>query len=296
MFKPMLSATIEDVGALRFPLLASWKLDGIRALVVDGVLVSRNMKPIRNAAVQERFGHRRFNGLDGELVVGPANAPDIWSATASGVTSAAGDPDVWFHVFDCFAAPRDPFQQRQKRAASIAALDPRIHVVPQTVVTSLADLVGVEGLALRSGYEGLMLRDADAPYKFGRGTMTAQDLMKLKRFADAEAVVNGVEERQRNNNEATLDALGRTKRSTAKAGKTGAGELGTFLVRGTTGPYAGLEFRVGPGVLTERERLQLWEDRGALLGRTLTFKYFPTGSKEAPRFPTFLRWRADADL
>jgi hypothetical protein len=44
----------------------------------------------------------------------------------------------------------------------------------------------------------------------------------------------------------------------------------------------------------------LWREagpRGELLnGRVVKFKYFPTGSKEAPRFPVFLGWRADGDM
>ena len=57
-FKPMLSASVEDVKTLRLPLLGSPKLDGIRAMVRDGVLVSRNMKPIPNVWTQRLLGKK----------------------------------------------------------------------------------------------------------------------------------------------------------------------------------------------------------------------------------------------
>ena len=50
--KPMLAALCEDVTKLRYPVIASPKLDGIRALVIDGQLVSRTLKPIPNRYVQ----------------------------------------------------------------------------------------------------------------------------------------------------------------------------------------------------------------------------------------------------
>ena len=64
MFKPMLASKLE--GTPRFPVYASPKYDGIRALVINGVVVSRNMKPIPSKFVQENFS--KFEGFDGELM------------------------------------------------------------------------------------------------------------------------------------------------------------------------------------------------------------------------------------
>ncbi|KKK86939.1 hypothetical protein LCGC14_2758210, partial [marine sediment metagenome] len=48
--KPMLAATLKDVNQLDYSkgYLATQKLDGIRALMIDGKLVSRTFKSIRN--------------------------------------------------------------------------------------------------------------------------------------------------------------------------------------------------------------------------------------------------------
>lgn len=290
-FKPMLSARVEDVTSLRWPLLASPKLDGIRAMVIGGVLVSRNLKPISNTHTQALFGRPELEGLDGELIVYEPTAPDAFRATTSGVMSRDGEPDVTFRVFDCMSDPGLPFRDRLAVAVGLSERRAAIIHVAHTLLHSLEELYAFEARALEAGYEGVMLRDAQAPYKYGRGTLRAQDLMKLKRFEDAEAVVLGVYEQQHNGNEARVDALGRTERSSHKAGKTGKGVLGGLHVRGLNGPYAGREFSVGTG-FTDTERAALWR-RAGLTGAVLKYKFFPSGSKEAPRFPVFLGFRRD---
>jgi DNA ligase-1 len=68
-FKPMLAVDCGDVNALRFPLLASPKLDGVRAIGDRWVTKSRSLKPIPNVNVQAQFAGLP-EGLDGELIVG----------------------------------------------------------------------------------------------------------------------------------------------------------------------------------------------------------------------------------
>ena len=98
LFKVML-ATDAELDKLRFPLLASPKLDGIRAYVRDGVVYSRSNKPIPNKWVQEQF--KMLDHADGELIVGYANSSTVYRDTVSHVM--AHDKvgfDVVFHIFD----------------------------------------------------------------------------------------------------------------------------------------------------------------------------------------------------
>lgn len=291
-FKPMLSARVEDVTTLRWPLLASPKLDGIRAMVIGGVLVSRNLKPIPNLYTQKLFGRWELEGLDGELIVYGPTAPDVFRATTSGVMSVGGEPDVTFRVFDCMSDPELPFRNRLILAQDLAEGRRGIVLVDHTLLHSHKELVAYEANALAHGYEGVMLRDSEAPYKFGRGTVKAQDLMKLKRFADAEAEIIGFEEQMHNSNEAKRDKLGRVERSNHKAGMVGKDTLGALRVRGINGDYAGVEFSVGSG-FDDSLRRKIWATQQRNLGKTVKFKYFPSGSKDAPRFPVFLGFRED---
>ena len=54
-WKPMLATAIEDVSTIKFPVLASQKLDGIRATVQGGRLLSRSLKEFPIVHVQAFF-------------------------------------------------------------------------------------------------------------------------------------------------------------------------------------------------------------------------------------------------
>ncbi len=289
--KPMLAATVESVEDLRYPLLVSPKLDGIRAIVLDGVLVTRNLKPIPNTHVQGLFGWEYLDGLDGELIMGNPCDPKAFLNTSSGVRSRDGIPHVTFHVFDDFSSTYS-FEGRLKAVKYRVNQDPEIQVVEHRRVNSPQELLQVETEWLAMGYEGVMLRDPQGAYKQGRSTLREQGLMKLKRFSDAEARIVSFEEQMHNSNEARKDALGRTERSSHKAGMKGKNTLGAIQVQGLNGEYAGVTFSIGSG-FDDKLRKELWDNRDSLPGKVVKFKYFSIGCKDAPRFPTFLGFRED---
>lgn len=292
-FKPMLAATVEQLETLRWPKLLSPKLDGVRCLIIGGRVMSRNLKEIPNAHVQKLFGLVELEGLDGELIVGSPNSPTVYLETVSGVMTATGEPNVWFMVFDKWDAIGG-FRARLDAAAAqarAAPTKPPLMVVKHSSVSSIEALKKYEEKMLVEGYEGVMLRCPAAPYKHGRSTPREQGLVKLKQFTDSEAEVIGYEELQHNGNELQRDELGRAKRTSHKANKTGRGTLGALVCRW----YNGVEFNIGTG-FDDATRFSLWAGREQLVGRWVKFKYFPTGSKEAPRFPTFLGFRSTIDM
>jgi DNA ligase-1 len=283
--KPMLSATCASTEGLDYPLLASPKLDGIRALVIKEQLVSRNLKQIRNAHTYAKFSKYELEGLDGELILGPHDAT-VFRRTTSAVSRAMGTEDVQFWVFDVHM-PNTPFASRQEYLTA-RTWPAGVKVVPQVWVHNANELNLFEEKCLHEGYEGVMLRHPHGPYKQGRSTLNEGYLMKLKRFDDAEAIIIGKEERMHNGNAATTDALGHTKRTSHQANLVGRGDLGAIVVRGINGPYEGVEFTIGTG-FDDADRASLWGVD--LTGRTVKYKYFPMGSKDRPRFPVFLGFR-----
>lgn len=283
--KVMLAATLNDIKSLRLPMLASPKLDGVRAVVVDNVVYSRNMKPIPNALVQGTWGRRMYDGLDGELIVGDPTAPDCYRATMSGVMAAAGSPSVNFYAFDLVLADYG-LQSRldylyKKRL-------PNVRLLKHTTMYDVNQIAAYETLCLAEGYEGIMLRAPHGEYKHGRSTMIEQGLVKVKQFNDAEAEVVGYEEKMHNGNEAKADELGRTKRSSHKANKIGKGTLGALVCRSKEGVI----FNIGTG-FSDQLASELWAVRDSLVGRSVTYKFFPSGNKQAPRFPVFKGFRLD---
>jgi DNA ligase-1 len=291
----MLADTIDDIKQLdgRWPLLASPKLDGIRALIINGQVVSRNMKPIRNAYVQEKFKDLP-EFLDGELIVGSPTDPDCFRNTSSGVMSAAGQPDVSFYIFD-WAIPCDPFVDRHKLIQDWYKKQKHrvdIALVHQEVVRNAEALVAYEAEMLAQGFEGVMVRTGTGKYKEGRSTIREGYLMKLKQFKDSEAVVLKLVEQMENTNEATKDELGRTKRSSHKAGKVGKDTLGALKVRDI---HSGVEFEIGTG-MDDNTRRRYWIMPQLIKGKIVKYKYFPSGSKDKPRFPVFLGIRGEGDM
>jgi DNA ligase-1 len=288
----MLAKSAEDLAAVKFPVLASPKLDGVRAIVIDGVLMSRSLKPIPNAYAQKLFS-KLPNGTDGELIVGPANQ-DPYRKTVSAVMSEDGEnEDLHYYVFDNYLY-KGGFQNRFADVKQIVrAIDPyHVVIVPHMLIKNVDDLTAAEESFVSQGYEGAMIRSLDGPYKFGRATVKEGYLLKIKRFVDSEAEVIGYYELMHNENEAETNELGRTERSSKKEGLVGAGTLGGFEVEDLKG---GVRFRIGSG-FTAAEREDYWKRRSKLIGLFIKYKYFPMGSKDRPRHPIYLGPRDKRDL
>lgn len=293
-FKPMLSADVSDVdlSTLRYPLLASPKLDGVRCIVWEGVAYSRNAKPIRNHFVQDWA--KNFHNIDGELIVGSPTQGNVLGRTQSGVMSFDGEPNFSFYLFDCVEWPAPQFRRRLNAVHNEHEGEQRIVLVGHTEVHDAQQLQGFEERCLIAGYEGVMLRDPDGPYKHGRSTLREGYLMKLKQFTDGEAVVIRLEEGCENQNEMERDELGRAKRSRAMSRLVPSGMVGTIVALDPTWG----ELRIAPGTMTHYERQMFWRrhinnEPLPLVGRTIHWRSFGYGIKDKPRFPRFYGIRED---
>lgn len=294
MFQPMLSATVTDAGLdkLKYPVLVSPKLDGIRAVKRGGVIMSRKLKPIRNRFVQEALRDLP-DGLDGELIVGPSNATDVFKVTTEGVMSADGKPDFCYYVFDSLQGPADqPFHVRYKRLEAwednSAILHPFVVVVFHQLCRNAQEVRNVEEHYVNKGYEGVMIRSVDGPYKFGRSTLKEGYLLKLKRWEDAEYEVYGFVEQMHNENALETDERGYAKRSKSKEGLVGAGKVGAVLVRSVAAH--GHIAEVGSGFI-DAERIDMWQNQSSYIGRVMTVKFQGFTPDGKMRFPIFKGWR-----
>ena len=296
IFRPMLAGKV-DFASLRFPLLASVKIDGLRCIIRDGAAYSRSQKLLPNKFLQDHVRRHAgvLNGFDGEIVVGPINAPDVYRTSVSGIMTEIGEPDFTFWVFDVVDLGHHPFKHRyedlQHRIAHLRP-DTRTRLPNHWHMASHSEVDEFEAVALADGHEGIMLRCPHGTYKQGRATTKGQELLKVKRYEDAEAVIVGVEEEMHNGNEATVSEIGRTKRSRHQENKTGKGTLGALVVKGLTA-YPGIEFRIGTG-FTAEQRAEFWTSQ--LTGKIVKFKHFAVGAKDAPRHPVFLGFRDERDM
>lgn len=285
--KPMLAGKAEDLSLLRFPLLATPKLDGIRCLKINGKALSRSFKPIANLFVREWIEANVPDGTDGELLVEGVPFSDV----AGNIGKRTGEPDFRFYAFDYVTdSLSKPYAERMKDLEAAPALDRVVKILP-TPVNNLEELMELEAKWVDLGYEGIMVRTPESPYKTGRSTQRESYLLKIKRFEDAEAIVLACIEGQTNLNEAQLDAFGHTKRSSAKDGKVGRGTLGALRVRDVV---TGCEFKLSgfPREMADA----IWADPAAVLGKPVTYKHQPSGAKDAPRFPKFKAFRETWDM
>lgn len=292
-FKPTLAVT-ADLSKIKYPVYASAKLDGVRCSIVNGRALSRTLKAIPNRHIRYCLEHAHLNGLDGELIVGKATDPTCYNDTVSNVMAFDKVPNFTFYVFDVHNM-KDGYRGRLHHLTDWMATlkhHPYIKQLGQKMLFNEDELLEFEAEKVAKGFEGIILRGVDAPYKFGRSTVKEGYLLKVKRFADSEAEIVGVEEEMFNGNEAQVNELGRTKRSTAKAGLSGKGVLGAFLVRDVN---TGIEFSVGTG-LTAEQRADFWKRRDECVGEFIKYKHFPVGVKTAPRHPVFLGFRDARDM
>lgn len=281
----------ETLERLRYPLLASPKLDGIRLLChPEKGPVTRKFIPLPNNYTRELLAHEVYRYLDGEIIMlDDLGKPLPFNPIQSAVTSFAGQPQIQYWVFDYFREPLSPFIERTRSLLQVLESDPHniVRVLEHQEVQSADEVRDLAAKWLDEGYEGLVLRDPYKPYKSGRSTFKEQGMVKYKEFVDAEGVIIDFEELLRNQNEQERDEFGLAKRSSEKIGMVPAGTLGALILQTKWGVL-----RVGSG-FDASLREHIWNNRGSYLGRTVTFKYQPHGMQDLPRFPIFLRFRED---
>lgn len=317
-FQPMKGVPAPaDLSSLRYPILASEKIDGWRALVVDidwardnipcaakhqhyfdraehAIVLSASLKPISNWSVQRRLDRNDLIGCDGELI-----ASEQFNQTSSALASHDGVPAFAFCIFDLFNKPNDPFRSRllklQLKDLPLGDYNTEFRVHPHEQLLDSMDLTEfLDHLPLNA--EGAVTRNPLGLYKFGRATLKQQDMLKIKPFTDAEAVVIGVEELLHNENDSEINQLGLQRRSHHKAGRIPSGKLGALRCRSLnpdgTIDLVAPEFKIGTG-FTDADRCLLWLQRTELYNRIVKFKSMRHGELNAPRHPVFLGFRAE---
>jgi len=257
--------------------------------------------------------------FDGELLVGAPNAPGVLRRTQAGVSSADGDPDWTYYIFDTCDPTESqvPFTERLKRvegrlkeARHKLAEPGRLMLLDHRTINGDEQLWAFEQECVSRGYEGIMVRDPMGLYKWGRSTVREGGLIKFKRWEDAECIVLEAIEQLENTNEKTVNPLGKSERSSHKANKIGKNTLGgykckTYWAEG--GPESGrfdlnnpeggeVIFWCGAAANQTADELQrLWDNRELLPERIFTFTYQFRLGVDAPQHPTFKVWEVEGE-
>ena len=228
----------------------SEKLDGVRARWDGNQLISRGgtvfMAPVW--FVQD-FPNMP---LDGELWMGRGHYQDVVSVVRKQIPDD-GWKNVKFMVFD-LPSHVGTFTERVEAMRHLATT-PYLKVIEQFRLDSNKALMDKLDELVRHGGEGLVLHRQNALYHSGR----SDDLLKLKPFEDAEAVVIGY-----------------------KPGKGKyTGLMGAIKVRMDNGK----SFYIGSG-FTQQQR-----KNPPPIGSLVTFRYQGFTHAGVPRFAIFMRQR-----
>lgn len=279
--------------------LYSRKFDGKRMYILDGVAYSRANKVCREAPIQHildeiesfaetvyakictEFGITIDNVYDGEVLYFEEGFAEDFKRTVSLTSRIDRHPDcknLYFVIFDLInkedfilEEPGIPFKDayeqllvllgaQELREDLYTTIFPHILIAKQT--PDMASLMSAKNF---NNWEGLMYRNADAPYEYKR----TKNLLKIKKMQDAELKVIGFKE-----------GMGRHE-----------GRLGAVLVS-----YKGHTVAVGSG-FTDEDREAIWKTQDQLLAQEVYLKvrYFEEShnakGETSLRFPTYICFR-----
>jgi DNA ligase-1 len=298
------------------------KIDGVRGINLSGNCTGRSLKEFDNPFVGECFSRPEFLGVDGELVLGSWQAPRLCSDTTGFVnrqTAKAGKPTessefVWY-AFDYLHPDviHLPFIERLDALAiahSKWLCGHAVRLVPWRIINNMEELEAFDAWCLEQGFEGSIYRNPNGMHKSGRcsNKVTKKNpgnvYLRLKRFIDFEGVIVEIVEAMENTNEATINELGRSERSTHQENLVPKGMLGMLKKRVLEDVVHNdvvlikkdQIIGVGPGNMDHADRVKFFQQPELLLGNIGKSKFFPHGQKDLPRFPTFIGLRAEEDM
>ena len=272
--------TITD--PIKYPVRVEAKLDGLRCIAVkhkgEVSMFTRSGAPIetlpRIKAAIEALGADSFV-LDGEAMAGS------WEDSASVMMSSKSkkdDSDMRYHIFDCLpfsewqAQKSDtPYFFRLVNLATTLGLSEGspFRLVKSKTCENETELREFYSECLNEGYEGVMLKDTAAPYRWKR----SDAILKLKPVATEEGVVTG-----------WYEAKESTKR---------AGQFGGFMILTPNG----VTTRVGGGYCDDLKDRIFSNGPDTYIGRVAEIEHQPPFTPAgAMRFPVFCRLRDPSDV
>jgi len=268
-----------------YPVRVEAKLDGLRCVAVkhNGAvsMFTRSGSPIETLplikAAIEALGSDDFV-LDGEAMAGS------WEDSASVMMSSKtkkDDGDMRYHIFDCvpFAewqaqASKLTYEERLQNLVAVVGGGPAIAAGPFRYVKAVTCANEIElrefySECLDEGYEGVMLKNMGAPYRWKR----SDAILKLKPVATEEGII--------------VDWYN-AKESTKRAGKFGGFVI--LLPHGVT-------TRVGGGYCDDLKNKIFAEGPDTYIGKIAEVEHQPPFTPDGKlRFPVFCRFRDASDV
>ena len=230
------------------------KLDGerCRARVDSGYLELLSSEgneffsvPHINRILEPIFEEYPFLELDGELYAHGWDFPQIHSVVGRTVNIHPDHEKIDYWVFDVVNR-ESQFYRLERLSRMVEEINhPSIKLVPHQLASSYDEIIEIFNKSIESGFEGIIVRHPLSIYKRSRSTF----MMKFKPKQVDEYEITRVIE--------AVSKDGEPKEM-----------VGAFEVTDGDQP-----FKCGAGCLIHSQRVELWNKRNDLVGRTLVVQY-----------------------
>lgn len=298
MFKPHLCVN-ADLDKLTFPIVCLTKMDGCRMLVREGHALGRSLKAYKNKRLTTHFSQDIFSGCDGELLYGEPSDNLLCNNTTSCVNTIEGHLPKYYMIFDYLTdntidlgyAERWEILQANIADIAKAAMPVQVFLPDYVVCNSVEEVMEFYQSCLDKGYEGIIIRDPNGKHKDGRCTVKEGAYMRIKPTEDAEGIVLRLEEAYENQNEAKINELGQTERSSHKDNKVPKGMIGAIWISTPEG-----EMKIGAGKMTHDMRKYYFNHPDEIIGQIVKYACLGTGKKDKIRHGRFISFRSKEDM
>lgn len=299
-YKPELCCDV-DLSKLTYPVAVMVKIDGVRMVIQQGKATGRSLKSYKNKKLTEHYSKEEFSGLEGELAHGDITSESLCRDTTSVVNTIKSDivPALWCFDYVTDRTRNMGFELRHQlmlekiQDGYESGLYGNIEYIEYVTCFNEEEVLQEYNECLERGYEGIIIRSLDGKHKDGRCTANEASFTRMKPSADVEAIVLRLEEAMENLNEAKVNELGRTERSSHQENKVGKGMVGMLVCRDIV---SGQEINVGAGKMTHEERTMYWNEPQKIIGELIKYRSMSVGIKTAPRFARFIGFRAAEDM
>lgn len=311
----VMRAANYDPAKFKGPVWAQPKIDGARGCHTSGSFTARTLKKFKNKYTTALYSQSEYAGFDGEIAAEHDRHPDLCRLTTSALNTIEGQPFTLWHVFDYVTEDtrRLPYFERYRIMCERVKLMQAqgkcgyLRIVPYVVCNNLEELMAVHQKYMDMGYEGTCFYGPNVTHKEGKSSPTHNGVLRIKDFIDSEAKVLSIEEGDTNLNEAQINELGNTYRTSHKENKIPNGMVGCLICEQLKDEYdlargkqlvikKGDIIRVSPGKMTHDERVYYFNNPDKIVGQTIKHKFFPKGIKDKPRFSNYQMIRPEEDV
>lgn len=293
---------VKGVNPIDGTYFASTKLDGVRCIAIvnpveqtveffsrQGKLFT-TLERLKSPLLTLLKNYKDITVFDGELCIIDENGNENFSAAVQKVTKKdVIAEDIKYCIFDIMPLEvfnndgGKIFSERYNEYINLYNANKEDDAVFKHIMPLLQERITTQdqfdkwtNWVKDNGWEGFMLRK-DMPYKSGR----IKDLIKVKKFQDAEYIVEGIE--------------------TGKASYNEGGMKEYDIVSAIVISHKGNKVNVGSG-LSKEQRIAWYNDPTQIIGKTVTVQYFEESTNKndssiSLRFPVLkFVYEADRDI